>query len=197
MKRLLLGAVFILIVAVCLADELSIGSKAPGFSLLNALDGKAVTFKPGDGKVSVVVFTCNTCPYSRGFEDRIVSLGTDYSKKGVQFFAINPNDDALHEGEKMELMKERMVARKYSFPYLKDGTSQVARSYGARVTPHVFVVDARGTIVYRGYVDDSARAEKRKHTALTDALDALIARKPVTASATKAFGCSIKWKKSA
>lgn len=197
MKKVLLGAVFVLTVAVGLADELSIGAKAPAFTLLNALDGKAVSFKPGDGRVSVVVFTCNTCPYSRGFEDRIVSLGTDYSKKGVQFFAINPNDDALYEGEKMELMKERMVAKKYTFPYLKDGDSQVARSYGARVTPHVFVVDGKGTVVYRGYVDDSARSEERKHTGLTDALDALIARKPVDTSVTKAFGCGIKWKKSA
>ena len=194
MKNLLLATLSFCLAFSASAAELAIGAKAPGFTLTNAMDGKPVSFKPGDGKVSVVVFTCNTCPYSKGFEDRIVALGKEYGKKGVRFFAVNPNDDSKHQGEKIELMKERMVTKKYSFPYLKDGSSQTAKAYGARVTPHVFVVDGKGAIAYRGYVDDSARPAEREDTGLTNALDNMLSGKAVSRSATKAFGCSIKWK---
>jgi alkyl hydroperoxide reductase subunit AhpC len=86
------------------------------------------------------------------------------------------------------------VERGYPFPYLKDSDSSIARAYGARVTPHVFVVDKTGVVRYRGYVDDSAKPEKRTKSGLTDALDSLLAGKPVTETATNAFGCSIKFK---
>jgi len=196
MKKGLLAVVCILMVVSASAGELAIGAKAPGFTLTNAIDGKPVSFKPGDGKISVVVFTCNSCPYSKAFEDRIVALGSEYGKKGVRFFAVNPNDDNQYAAEKMERMKQRMVTKKYSFPYLKDGSSETARAYGARVTPHVFVVDGKGAIAYRGYVDDSARVAEREDTGLTNALDNMLAKKPVSKSETKAFGCSIKWKTS-
>ncbi|HXI14627.1 MAG TPA: thioredoxin family protein [Thermoanaerobaculia bacterium] len=177
--------------------ELSPGDKAPGFSLTDARSGKPVTFRPGDGKLSVVIFTCNTCPYSEAFDDRIVSLGRDYIAKGVAFYSINPNDDVKYPGESMEKMKALSSAKSYPFPYLKDGNSAVAGKYGARVTPHAFVVDAAGVIQYRGYVDDSAKPEEREHAGLSDALDAMIAKRKVVTSASKAFGCSIKWKKKA
>ena len=75
------------------ADELAVGAKAPQFSLVNAIDGKTVAFKPGDGKLSVVVFTCNQCPYAKAFEPRIIELGSSTEAKGVVFYAIDPNDD--------------------------------------------------------------------------------------------------------
>jgi alkyl hydroperoxide reductase subunit AhpC len=91
-------------------------------------------------------------------------------------------------------MKSRALAQKYPFPYLKDADSSVARAYGARVTPHVFVVDGKGVLRYRGYIDDSARPEQRSKTGLTDALDAVIANQPVTETVTREFGCTIKFK---
>ncbi len=78
------------------ADELAVGAKAPAFELTNAVNGDVVRFAPGDGKLSVVVFTCNQCPYAKAFEDRIVALGNEYEKKGVVFYAIDPNDDAAN-----------------------------------------------------------------------------------------------------
>ena len=194
MKRLLLALVLLAVATVVIAEELAVGAKAPGFALTNAVDGKTVRFAPGDGKLSVVVFTCNQCPYAKAFEDRIVALGRDYAKRGVTFYAIDSNDDAAYSVESSAEMKSRAQAKNYPFPYLKDGDSRIARAYGARVTPHVFVVDGAGVVRYRGYVDDSAKPEERERTGLSDALNALLAGKDVKVAATKAFGCSIKFK---
>ena len=193
MKRLMMAAMVLLAVPL-LAEELAVGAKAPAFELKNAVDGNVVRFAPGDGKVSVVVFTCNQCPYAKAFEDRIVALGQQFGKQGVVFYAVDPNDDAAYPVESAAEMKSRADAKHYSFPYLKDGDSQVARAYGARVTPHIFVVDKSGVVRYRGYVDDSAKPGERQHTGLEDALNSLIAGHPVTVTSTKAFGCSIKFK---
>jgi alkyl hydroperoxide reductase subunit AhpC len=195
MKRLSVLLFVLCFAAVAGADELAIGAKAPGFSLTNAANGQKVTLKPGDGKLAVVVFTCNQCPYARAFEDRLVSLGRDYAKRGVVFYAVNTNDDDQYAIEKVAEMRDRATSKSYPFPYLKDGDSVTARAYGARVTPHVFVVDGKGVVRYRGYIDDSAKAGERQHTGLTDALDSLLAGRDVQQTATKAFGCSIKWRK--
>src|SRR5687767_13608492 len=193
MKKLLVLSMALLATA-AMAEELAVGANAPGFSLVNAIDGETVAFKPGDGKTSVVIFTCNHCPYSKAFEDRIVALGRDYAKKGVVFYAVNPNDDAAYPSESLALMKDRAKAKNFSMPYLKDGDSSVARAYGARVTPHVFVVDGSGVVRYRGYVDDSAKPEERKTTGLTDALNSLLNGRDIATTDTRAFGCTIKWK---
>ncbi len=187
-------ALGLLLCGSALAEELAVGAAAPQFALTDAVTGKTVSFTPSDGKLKVVVFTCNQCPYARAFEGRIVSLGREYAKKGVVFYAIDSNDDQQYEIETAANMKERAVARDYPFPYLKDGDSKVAGLFGARVTPHVFVVDGRGTVVYRGYVDDSAKPAERTHAGLADALDAAAAGQPVKVTSTRAFGCTIKWK---
>lgn len=193
MKRLMLFALLI-IAASMSADELAVGAKAPAFELVNAVDGRAVAFAPGDGRLSVIVFTCNQCPYAKAFEPRLIALGNEYAKRGVAFYAVDSNDDAAYPIETLQEMKSRAASHGYPFPYLKDGDSKIARAYGARVTPHVFVVDGKGVVRYRGYVDDSAKADERQHTGLTDALNELIAGKDVKVSATKAFGCTIKFK---
>jgi len=197
MKRLSTAALLLLATAAFASSELGSGAKAPGFSLVNSVDGKTVTFKPGDGKTAVVIFTCNQCPYSKAFEQRIIDIGRTYARKGVVFYAVNPNDDKRFAEETMSNMKERATSRSYPFPYLKDGNSAVAGAYGARVTPHAYLVDGKGLIRYRGYVDDSAKPGEREHTGLTDALDALLAKQSIKDTETAAFGCTIKWKKSA
>jgi len=197
MKRLLLALVVLFVAAVVIAEELAVGAKAPGFALTNAVDGKTVQFAPGDGKLSVVVFTCNQCPYAKAFEDRIVALGRAYAKRGVTFYAIDSNDDAAYSIESAAEMKSRAQSKNYPFPYLKDGDSHIARAYGARVTPHIFVVDGKGVVRYRGYVDDSAKTDERQHAGLHDALESLLANKDIAVTATKAFGCTIKFKPAA
>ena len=194
MKRLMMIAILLLAAAALCADELAVGAKAPAFTLPNTIDGKSVAFKPGDGKLSVVVFTCNQCPYAKAFEPRLIDIARRYRSKGVVFYAIDPNDEARYAEESLDNMKARAVSKDYPYPYLKDGDSSIARAYGARVTPHVYVIDGTGVLRYRGYVDDSARPEERTRTGLTDALDALLAKRDVTTAATRAFGCTIKWK---
>ena len=195
MKKLFVSLLLLVSAAACMnADELYIGAAAPKFSLVNAVDGKTVAFHPGDGKVSVVVFTCNQCPYAKAFEPRIIELAKQYQAKGVVFYAIDPNDESQYAVESLAEMKARATAEGYPFPYLKDGDSTIAHAYGARVTPHVYVIDGSGTLRYRGYVDDSAKPEERRTTGLSNALDDLLAGKTVANQTTRAFGCTIKWK---
>lgn len=176
------------------AEQIAIGADAPAFSLVNAVDGKTVEMKPADGNTKVLIFTCNQCPYAKAFEPRIIEIARKFGQQGVKFYAIDPNDDVQYPEETLPNMKARAIEKEYPFPYLKDGDSKIARAYGARVTPHVFVIDGTGKVRYRGYVDDSAKPEERKTTGLTDALGALVnGRDPVTTD-TRAFGCGIKWK---
>lgn len=195
-KRSLFVSILLFVAfAACMnAEELAVGAKAPTFSLINAVDGKTVAFHPGDGKVSVVVFTCNQCPYAKAFEPRIIELAKQYQSKGVAFYAIDPNDESQNSIESLAEMKARATERGYPFPYLKDGDSTIAHAYGARVTPHVYVIGGDGTLRYRGYVDDSAKPDERRTTGLSNALDDLLAGKPVTNQSTRAFGCTIKFK---
>lgn len=178
----------------CAQEQLAIGSKAPKFSLVNAVDGKTVSMKPDDGKIKVVVFTCNSCPYAKAFEPRLIELGNRFNGKGITFYAVNPNDDSQYPDETLANMKARADQREYPFVYLKDGDSSIARAYGARVTPHVFVVDGQGIVRYRGYVDDSAKPAERKTQGLVDALGALTNGREIANADTRAFGCTIKWK---
>src|SRR5437763_16790570 len=109
MKKLMMVMALVFVAATLCAEELAVGAKAPGFALTNAVDGKTVTFAPGDGKLSVVVFTCNQCPYAKAFEDRIVTLGREYAKRGVTFYAIDSNDDSAYTIESSAEMKTRAM----------------------------------------------------------------------------------------
>lgn len=189
-----LALMMLLVAGVAGAEELAIGAKAPTFSLVNAVDGKTVAMKPDDGRLKVVVFTCNDCPYAKAFEPRVIEIANKYKGKGVTFYALDSNDDVEHPGESMAKMKARAEEKSYPFPYLKDGDSKIARAYGARVTPHIYVVDGTGTVRYRGYIDDSAKPAERKTTGLTDALNHLIDGRDVANKETRAFGCGIKFK---
>ena len=193
-KHVLIAAMVMIAAMVAGAEELAVGTQAPEFLLVNAVDGEQVSMKANDGKLKVVVFTCNQCPYAKAFEGRIIDLAKRFGPKGVAFYAVNPNDDAKHSEETLANMKARAEAKEYPFPYLKDGDSKIARAYGARVTPHVFVVDGAGVVRYRGYVDDSAKPDERKTTGLSDALGSLLQGREIATTDTRAFGCTIKWK---
>lgn len=196
MKKHLTVAFVMLLVAVVAGaqEQIAVGATAPDFKLVNAVDGKEIAFKANDNNLKVVVFTCNQCPYAKAFEPRIIEIAEIFGPKGVRFYAVNPNDDAKFSEETLENMKARAAEKGYPFPYLKDGDSAIARAYGARVTPHVFVVDGTGAVIYRGYVDDSAKKDQRQTTGLTDALNATLNGRPVPNADTRAFGCTIKWK---
>jgi peroxiredoxin len=175
-------------------DTLPIGAPAPDFAL-PGIDGKTYSLRElSAGKAVVVNFTCNHCPYAKAYEDRFIELARVYSPKGIAFVAINSNDAATYPDDSFEKMKERAAARGFNFPYLHDETQQTARAYGAVCTPHLFVI-VGGRIAYEGRIDDNWKEPAAvKHHDLRDALDAILAGRPIPNPRTNPMGCSIKWR---
>jgi peroxiredoxin len=168
------------------AAEIEIGTAAPDFTA-KGVDGKDVTLKGSlkDAKGVVVCFTCNNCPVAVEYEDRFIDFAKKYNGKGIKFLAINVNTS-----EDLEKMKVRAEEKGFNFPYAYEATGDAARAYGARVTPHIFLVDASGKIAYRGAFDDNNK-EPTKHF-LADAADAVIAGKAPATTTSEARGCGIK-----
>ena len=173
---------------------LSIGDTAPDFALPDT-NGDEWSLSDGEGSVAtVVVFTCNHCPYALAWHDRIMDAARDYSDREVRFLAINPNDADRYPSDSFEAMKQRVASEDWPMPYLRDESQDVAHAYGARTTPDVFVVDADGRLRYRGapdrdYADPRLRAEW-----LRSALDSVLAGEDPAEPETRPVGCSIKWK---
>ncbi len=183
--------------------SLPLGAEAPGFDL-PGVDGHRYTLKSfSHAKVLVVVFTCNHCPTSQYYEDRIKSIAGDYSSRGVALVAIMPNDPAsirLDElgwtdlSDTFPEMKTRAEFKQFNFPYLYDGdTEKASRAYGPVATPHAFVFDSQRRLRYVGAIDDSERVWNVKVHYLRNALDALLAGKEPPITKTKVVGCSVKW----
>lgn len=191
-----------LVASVSVADEIPIGSQAPGFEL-EGTDGAthsldAITAAHGDRpapKATVVVFTCNHCPFAKAYEPVLIELAKKYADRGVAWVLINPNDPKIQPQDSFDKMVERAKERGYPFPYLFDATQETAKAYGARVTPHVFLLDAERVVRYHGRVNDSKDQTKVESNDLVDALEAVLGGNEVANASTKAFGCSIKWKK--
>ena len=177
--------------------QLEPGAKGPSFSL-KGTDGKIHSLDDLRGrKGTAVVFTCNHCPFAKAYEDRLIALAKAYGEKGIRFVAINANDPKVQPADGFEEMITRAKEKGFPYPYLLDESQETAKAYGAQVTPHVFLLDAEGIVRYRGRVDDSVKPEEVQSRDLQSALDAIVAGKPVSVTSTKAFGCSVKWKKGA
>jgi hypothetical protein len=181
------------------ADEtsggLKIGEAGPlATTKMKNVDGKQISIadvrKP---KGTLVVFSCNHCPWAKAWESRIVALGNAATKRGVGVIVINSNDPAAYPEDAWDVMKERARQRKMQYPYVVDATSDVARAFGASHTPEAFLFDAGGKLVYHGAIDDNAHEpDKVEKRWLQDAVDAVVVGKPVETTETKAMGCSIK-----
>jgi peroxiredoxin len=183
-------------VAVSAAD-LALGSPAPMTDVkMKNVDGKDVTIAQAKGeKGTLVVFTCNHCPYSKGWEERIVAMGNEYSKRGIGVIAVNSNDPAVAAEDDFGAMQSRAKERGMTFPYVVDATSGVAKAFGATRTPEAFVFDASGKLVYHGTIDDNMQnAAAVKETYLKDALESVASGKDVAVKETKALGCGIKFR---
>ncbi|WP_044018998.1 thioredoxin family protein [Hymenobacter sp. APR13] len=181
------------------ATGYQVGDKAADFQLKN-VDGKLVSLASNKAaKGYIVVFTCNTCPYAKAYEQRIIDLHTKYAPLGYPVVAINPNDPAVAPGDSFADMQKRAKEKKYSFPYLQDESQAVARQYGATRTPHLYVLSRQNAdfvVSYIGAIDDNSEDAKLVKTKyLENAMTDILAGKPATVSATKAIGCTIKWKK--
>jgi len=181
------------------ADGYKVGDVATDFQLKN-VDGSMMRMADrSDVKGYIVVFTCNHCPYSIAYEDRIIDLHNTFAPKGYPVIAINPNDSTITPDDSYSKMIQRAKDKKFPFPYVLDGTQNIAKTYGATRTPHVFVVEkqSKGFVVrYIGAIDNNAEdAKAATETYVAKAVNALLAGISPSPETVKAVGCGIKWTK--
>lgn len=172
--------------------KLAIGDPAPDFDLPDT----AGEFCPlGDAPATVVVFTCNHCPYAIAWHERLAAVARDYAERDVRVLAVSSNDAVRYPRDSPEAMAERVAAQPdlWPMPYLYDATQEVARAYGARTTPDVFVIDSRGMLAYRGAPDADYDDPGQNAQWLRDALEDVLAGRDVARAETEPVGCSIKW----
>jgi peroxiredoxin len=176
-----------------------VGDKAADFRLKN-VDGSMVSMADYPAaKGFIVIFTCNHCPYSVAYEDRIIALDRKYRPQGYPVIAINPNDPAVQPADGFEEMQDRAKEKDFTFPYLFDDGQKVYPKYGATRTPHVFILQKSGgdnIVRYIGTIDDNHGDEQdvtKRYVEL--AVDALLAGGTPDPAETKAIGCSIKTQK--
>ncbi len=195
---------FLAVVSIMLISGLSIaqgykpGDTAKDFKLKN-IDGKVMSLSEMKGvRGAIVVFTCNHCPFSVKYEDRIIALDNMYKEKGFPVVAINPNDATKEPDDSFDKMVVRAKEKGFTFPYLHDETQEIAKAYGASRTPHVYILKKSGDkfiVEYVGAIDDNANdASSAKNKYVEKALDAIILGNKVGQNSTKAIGCTIKWK---
>jgi peroxiredoxin len=173
--------------------SLTIGAPAPAFTLPDT-DGTPTPLRDGGGAATVVVFTCNHCPYALAWHERLQAVARDYAERGVRFLQINPNDSERYPRDSPDAMKARVAAGEFAGPYLHDATQEVARAWGAATTPDVYVLDADGQVVYHGAPDADHGDESLAAQWLREALDDVLAGRAVARPETRPVGCSIKWR---
>jgi peroxiredoxin len=170
-----------------------IGDQVEDFALPGT-DGGQHAF-PARGGPSVLVFTCNHCPYALAWHDRIVAAAVDYADRGVTTVLVNPNDAERYPRDSFDAMRERVEADGgWPVPYLHDEDQSVARAYEAQTTPDVFVVDAEGRLTYRGAPDADHQDPSQDAVWLRGALEAVLAGDSPDPVETQPVGCSVKWR---
>lgn len=176
-----------------------IGDIAQDFTLKN-IDGNMVSLSDyEDEKGIIIIFTCNSCPYAKMYEDRIIQLHKDFESKGFPVLAIMPNDVTQKPEDSFSEMKKRAEEKSYGFPYVIDETQEIAKAFGATKTPHVFLLnndEDEFQVSFIGAIDDNVRNEKEVEIKYVEnAINELLADKPVTKTKAVAIGCTIKWSK--
>jgi len=200
MKRsTILGLVLIALCAgtTLAADGLALGDRAPMADVaMKGTDGREHSIADARGeKGTLVVFTCNACPWAKAWEERIVALGNHAQEEGIGVIAINANDPKVVADDGFAEMQSRAEERGMTYPYVVDSTSEIARAFGATRTPEAFLFDASGKLVYHGTIDDNAQEpDKVEKRYLEDAVDAVLAGSAIPVAETKALGCGIKFR---
>lgn len=177
------------------SQKVEIGSEAPNFNLPST-DGQNYSldsFK--NDRALIVVFTCNHCPYAKAAWPLLIQLADKFKDRGVAFVAINPNDESQYPEDSFEVMKQRIKDWQINFPYLRDETQEVAKTYGAVCTPDVYVYDQNRKLYYHGRINDNwQEPDKVTKEELKEALESLLADQPPPTTQHPSIGCSIKWK---
>lgn len=190
---------FTLVAAVLLAVGLSslahgapIGEAAPAFSLQDQ-NGKTVTLSDLKGKVVVLAWWNEGCPFivRHAKAGTLQQLANQYKDKGVVVLAINSTKTATNDSNRKAVEQFAL-----NFPILNDASGTIGQAYQAKTTPHVFVIDKQGKLVYGGAVDDDPHGQKSDRVNyMTQAVDAVVAGKPAPTAETKPYGCSVKYAK--
>ncbi len=178
------------------SDGYTIGSEAADINLMN-VDNTMISYDSfPDAKGFIVIFTCNTCPYAVASEDRIIALDAEFKDKGYPVIAINPNNPDVQPDDTFELMQAKAADKGFTFPYLYDASKSVYAEYGAKKTPHVYLLQKENNkkiVKYIGAIDDNVRnGALVKDRFLANAVYELLDGKEVTVKETKAIGCSVK-----
>ncbi len=175
----------------------TVGDQASDFYLRD-VSGEMVSLKDfNNAEGFILVFTCNTCPFSIANEDRLIALDQQYKSKGYPVIAINPNNPIAQPGDSYKLMQLRAQEKGYTFPYLFDEGQKVYPKYGATKTPHVYILqknnEGNPIVKYTGAIDNNSRnADLVDQKFVENAVNALLEGRKVEITETKAIGCSIK-----
>ena len=183
----------IIALSTLMSEEISIGSKMPGSDYIlkniNGKESELSTYKKENGLL--VIFSCNTCPWVIRWQGRYNPISELCSKNNIGFVAVNSNA-SQHDGvDSFDSMKEHAKKYEYIFPYVLDSGSRLAKTFGAMVTPHVYLFDKNGDLRYRGAIDDGPKRVKRNY--LVNAINSVSKGKSVRTKTTKSLGCSIKY----
>lgn len=169
------------------APKVSFAAPVASFTLPDPSGQNVTVGNWNSSKATVILFVATRCPVSKDYDERMATLARDYEKRGVRFFGVNSNKQ-----EPADEVAAHARDKGFTFPVLKDLGNKVADRFDARVTPEVFVVDAKGNLAYKGQIDNNRIAQKADTQPLRAALDAVISGKAVPERETQAFGCTIK-----
>ncbi len=191
-NRILMTAVtFAILLSPALSLAADIGQVAPEWKLLQGADSKLHSLSDyKDADIVVVAFLCNKCPCVKGYEARFNRFAKDYQSKGVRFVGINSSIGPI---ETLDVMKQRSANGALQFDYLRDANQKIGRGFGATSTPHVFILNKERKVVYTGAFDDNRSESQVKNHYVIDAVNAMLAGKPVPVSKTRQFGCAITY----
>ena len=179
------------------SNMLPLGTIAPDFSLPNVVDNSLGSLSSLKGeKGTLVVFTCNHCPYVIHLLDPFVAFARKNKEMGVETIAISSNDVKNYPLDHPDLMRELAQEKQFSFPYLYDETQKVAKAYDAACTPDFYLLNSHNELVYRGRFDASRPGNELPITGedLQNAIDAMLKKDPIPEKQYPSMGCNIKWK---
>lgn len=195
MLRPVVAAAFLVLALSAFAGKynptLSIGDAAPEWEALPGIDGENYapeTFQKM--KVLVVAFTCNTCPYAKDHEERLVALAKSFERQPVRLVAINCNSG---DEDSLEAMQRRAKDKGLRFAYLKDETGAVGKAFGASRTPEFVVLNEERKVVYLGALDDDPKGKDVKTRYVEEAVKAALEGSAPAVTETPPIGCGIKY----
>jgi len=171
-----------------------VGREAPALELPDTEGVTQGLPAAGEAPATVVVWTCNHCPYALAWHERIVDVARDYAGRGVRVLAVNSNDAERYPRDSLAAMRERVATEQWPFPYLHDESQDAAREWNAQVTPHLYLLDSERVIRYEGAPDADHMNPDENAAWLREALDAVLAGGEPDCPATDPIGCSIKWR---